>query len=66
MPRSTASSSCVSVPLNMYTPVAIKLRSLMEGTSPPSAANPKSNGAARLLIALLAVRETREGMLGTQ
>ena len=44
MPRSTANSSCVSVPLNMYTPVAIKLRSLMEGTSHRRPPTPKATG----------------------
>ena len=66
MLRSEAISSCVRVPLNMYTPVAIKLRSLMAGTTPPSPAMPSSMGAKMLLRALLAVRATRDGMLGTQ
>lgn len=56
----------VNVPLNMYTPVEIKLWSLMAGTTPPSEATPRSMGAKMLLKALLAVLETLDGMLGTQ
>ena len=56
----------VNVPLNMYTPVEIKLWSLMADTTPPSAATPRSMGAKMLLKALLAVLETLDGMLGTQ
>ena len=63
---SAASSSWVNVPLNMYTPVAMRLLSLMAGMTPPSEAMPNNMGANKLLRALLAVRDTREGMLGTQ
>ena len=59
---SAASSSWVNVPLNMYTPVAMRLRSLMAGMTPPSEATPNNMGANKLLKALLAVRDTREGM----
>ena len=61
-----AISSLVRVPLNIYTLCKIRIVILMDGTTPPSPATPKSMGAKMLLKALLAVRDTREGMLGTQ